>query len=58
MNERNIELIKTKLLIKLYHYFDYDKKFDDLKTNANTEILFHFEYCSIKFNDFSRAFKF
>ena len=38
MNEQDVELIKTKLLIKLYHYSDHDKKFDDLKTNASTEI--------------------
>ena len=38
MNERNVELIKTKLLIKLYHCFNHDKKFDDLKANASTKI--------------------
>ena len=58
MNKQNVELFKTRLLIKLYQHFNYDKKFDDLKTNASTEIWFHFEYHSIKINDFSRAFKF
>ena len=38
MNGRDAELLKTKLLIKLYQCFDHNKKFDDLKTNANTEI--------------------
>ena len=38
MNERNVELFKAKLLIKLYQCSDHDKKFDDLKTNASTEI--------------------
>ena len=38
MNERDVELIKIRLLIKLYYCFNHDKKFDDLKTNANTEI--------------------
>ena len=38
MNERNVELFKTRLLIKLYQCFDHNKKFDDLKTNVNTEI--------------------
>ena len=38
MNEQDVELLKTRLLIKLYQYFDHDKKFNDLKTNANTEI--------------------
>ena len=58
MNERNAELFKTKLLIKLYQCFDHDKKFDDLKTNASTKIWFCFKCCLIKINDFSRAFKF
>ena len=38
MNERDVELFKTRLLIKLYQCFNHDKKFDDLKTNASTEI--------------------
>ena len=38
MNEQDVELFKTKLLIRLYQYSDYNKKFDDLKTNANTKI--------------------
>ena len=38
MNERGVELFKVRLLIKLYQCFDHDKEFDDLKTNANTEI--------------------
>ena len=38
MNERNAELLRTRLLIKLYQCFDHDEKFDDLKTNASTEI--------------------
>ena len=38
MNERDIELIRTKLLIKLYHYFNYDKDFNDLKANVNIKI--------------------
>ena len=38
MNERNIELIKVKLLIKLYYCFDHNKKFNDLKVNASIEI--------------------
>ena len=38
MNERNVELFKAKLLIKLYQCFDHDKKFDDLKMNASTKI--------------------
>ena len=29
--------MNTKLLIKLYYYFDHDSKFDNLKINANTE---------------------
>ena len=58
MNERGVQLLKTRLLIKLYQCSDHDKKFDDLKTNASTKIWFCFEYCLIKVNDFSRAFKF
>ena len=38
MNERDVELLRTRLLIKLYQCFNHDKEFDDLKTNANTEI--------------------
>ena len=38
INEWGAELFKTKLLIKLYQCFDHDKKFDNLKTNANTNI--------------------
>ena len=34
----NAELFKIKLLIKLYQCFDHNKKFDDLKTNANIKI--------------------
>ena len=37
MNEQNFELIKTRLLIKLFHYFDHNKEFDDLKTNVNID---------------------
>ena len=58
MNERDVELFKVRLLIKLYQCFDYDKKFDDLKTNVSIKIWFRFKYCLIKINDFSRAFKF
>ena len=38
MNERNVELFKTRLLIRLYQCSDYNKEFDDLKTNASTNI--------------------
>ena len=38
MNERDVELFKAKLLIKLYQCSDHDKKFDDLKMNANIKI--------------------
>ena len=38
MNERNVELLKAKLLIRLYQYFNHNKKFNDLKANASTEI--------------------
>ena len=38
MNERDVELFKVKLLIRLYQCFDHNKKFDDLKTNASTKI--------------------
>ena len=38
MNERDVELFRTRLLIKLYQCFDYNKKFDDLKTNVNIKI--------------------
>ena len=38
MNEQNVKLIKIKLLIKLYYCFDHNKKFNDLKTNANIKI--------------------
>ena len=38
MNKRNVELFKIRLLIKLYQCFNHDKKFDDLKTNANIRI--------------------
>ena len=38
MNEQNVELFKVKLLIKLYHCSDHNKKFNDFKTNANTKI--------------------
>ena len=38
MNERNVELFKVKLLIKLYQCSNYNRKFDDLKTNASTRI--------------------
>ena len=58
INERSAELFKARLLIKLYQCFDYDKKFDDLKTNASTKIWFRFEYRSIKINNSSRALKF
>ena len=58
MNNRNTELTKKILLIKLYHCFDHVKKFDDLKTRFNTEIWFRSECRSVKFNDVSRALKF
>ena len=38
MNKRNVELFKTRLLIKLYQCSDHDKEFDDLKANVNIEI--------------------
>ena len=38
MNERDAELFKARLLIKLYQCFDHNKKFGDLKTNASTKI--------------------
>ena len=38
MNERDVELFKIRLLIKLYQYFDHDKEFNDLKTNASIKI--------------------
>ena len=38
MNERDAELSKTNLLIKLYHCFNYNKKFDNLKANVSTRI--------------------
>ena len=38
MNKQSVELIKIKLLIKLYQCFNHDKEFDDLKTNVNTRI--------------------
>ena len=58
MNNRNTELIRKTLLIKLYHCFDHAKEFDDLKTKFNTEIWFRSECRLIRFNDVSRALKF
>ena len=58
MNNRNTELTKKILLIKLYHCFDHVKKFDDLKTRFNTKIWFRFKCRLIRFNDVSRALKF
>ena len=58
MNEQNVKLFKAKLLIKLYQCFDFDKKFNNLKTNASTKIWFCFKYYLIKIKNSSRAFKF
>ena len=38
MNNKNAELIKEILLIKLYHCSNHDKKFDDLKIKFNIKI--------------------
>ena len=38
MNNKDIELIKKILLIKLYYYFDYTKDFNNLKMRFNIEI--------------------
>ena len=58
INERGAKLFRARLLIRLYQCFDHNRKFDDLKANASTEIWFHFKCRSVKINDSSRAFKF
>ena len=58
MNNKNAELIREILLIKLYHCSDHIKEFDDLKTKFNIKIWIRFKCRSVKFNDVSRMFKF
>ena len=38
MNNKDAELTKKILLIKLYYCFDHIKEFDDLKMKFNTKI--------------------
>ena len=58
MNNKDAELTRKILLIKLYYCFDHAKKFNDLKTRFNTKIWFRSEYRSVKFNNVSQTLKF